>query len=56
VLDVDGGDHVDPGVEDLVDILVALLVARALCVRMSELVDESELRSAADDGVRVHLV
>ena len=29
MLDVDGGDHVDPGVEDLVDILVALLVAHS---------------------------
>ena len=29
VLDVHGGDHVDPGVEELLDVLPALLVARA---------------------------
>ena len=41
VLDVDGGDHVDPGVEDLVDVLPALFVASVPNVRVRELVDQA---------------
>ena len=56
VLDVDGRDDVDAGVEDLVDVLVALLVAHARRVRVRELVDQRELGRAPDDGVDVHLL
>ena len=45
VLDVDGRGDVDPGVEDLVDVLVALAVPRLGQVRVRELVDERELRA-----------
>ena len=44
-----------PGVEDLVDVLVALAVAGLGEVRVRELVDERELGRAADHGVDVHL-
>ena len=47
VLDVQRRDDVDPGVEQLLDVLPALLVARARDVRVRELVDERDLRAAA---------
>ena len=56
MLHVDGRDDVDPRVEDLVDVLVALLVSHARRIRVRELVDQRELRRAPDHGVDVHLV
>ena len=56
VLDVDRGDHVDAGVQELVDVLPPLLVARAGDVRVRELVDERHLGRARDDRVHVHLL
>ena len=47
VLDVDRRDDVDAGVEQLLDVLPALLVARAGDVGVRELVDERDLRAAA---------
>ncbi len=47
VLDVDGRDHVDAGVEHLLDVLPALLVPHPRRVRVRELVDERELRARA---------
>ena len=46
VLDVDGGHHVDAGVEDLEHVLVALLVAAARHVGVRQLVDDAHLRRA----------
>ena len=45
-----------PGREQLLDVLPALLVARAGDVRVRELVDESDLRLAREDGVEVQLL
>ena len=45
-----------PAIENLLDVLVALVVAHRGGVRMGELVDQGELRLARDDGVDVHLV
>ena len=47
---------VDAGVEDLVDVLPALLVARAGDVRVRELVDQGDLRLPGEDRVDVHLL
>ena len=55
VLHVDGGDDVDAGVEQLLHVLPALLVARARDVAVRELVDERDLRVPGEDGVHVHL-
>ena len=55
VLDVDGGDHVDAGADDLLDVLVALGVARAGSVGMRELIDDYHVGLARDDRVEVHL-
>ena len=55
VLDVQRGDHVDAGVEQLVDILPAFLVARSGDVGVRELVDEGDLGTAGQHGVDVHL-
>ncbi len=56
VLDVHGGDDVDAGVEELVDVLPPLGVAGAGDVRVRELVDERDLRVPGEDGVEVHLL
>ncbi len=55
MLDVDGRGDVDTRSEDLVDVLVALAVARLGQVRVGELVDERDLGAASDDRVDVHL-
>src|SRR5262245_22905736 len=56
VLDVHRGVDVDPGVEQLLDVLEALGVSAPRRVRMSEAVDDDESRSACEDGVEVHLL
>ena len=56
VLDVDGGDHVDAGVEQFFDVLPALLVTRPGHVGVRELVDQRDLRVAGQHGVEVHLL
>ena len=55
MLHVHRGDDVDPRLEDLVDVLVPLLVARARRIRVRELVDEGELGCSAEHRVDVHL-
>ncbi len=55
VLDADGGDDVDPGVEDLGHVLPALGVARAGDVGVGQLVDQDDRGSARDDGTDVQL-
>ena len=56
VLDVDGGDDVDAGLQQFLDVLPALGVARAGHVGVRELVDERDLRLAGEHGVEVHLL
>ena len=55
VLDVDGGDHVDAGVEHLLDVLPALLVLGPRDVGVRVLVDEGHVRSASQYGSEIHL-
>jgi hypothetical protein len=55
VLDVERGEDVDPGREQLRHVLMALDVAAALDVGMRELVDDGELRLAPEQRVEVHL-
>ena len=55
VLDVDGGEHVDAGVEQVLDVLVALLVLEARRVGVRQLVDQRHLRRASQDGGEVHV-
>ena len=45
-----------PGLEQLLDVLPALLVPRAGHVRVRELVDERDLRPPGEHGVDVHLL
>ena len=56
VLDVHGGDDVDPRVEQLLDVLPALLVPGPGHVRVGQLVDEGHLGVAVEDGIEVHLL
>ncbi len=55
VLHVDGRDDVDAGIQDLGDVLPALLVARAGRVRVGELVDERDRGGPLEHGLEVHL-
>ena len=56
VLDVHRRQDVDPGVEQLVDVLPALRVARARHVGVRELVDDDERGLARERGVEVELL
>ena len=56
MLDVERRDHVDASVEQLLDVLPALLVARPGCVGVCVLVDEHDLGPTREDRVDVHLV
>ncbi len=53
VLDVDGGDHVDAGGEEFLDVLPALGVPPAGDVGVGEFVDQGEFGSAAQQRVQV---
>jgi hypothetical protein len=56
VLDVHRGDHVDPGRQQLFDVLPALGVPRARDIGVREFVDERDLRLAREHRVEVHLL
>ena len=56
VLDVDGGDDVDAGVEQVAHVLPPLGVPRSGDVRVGQLVDEGDLGAAGEHGVEVHLL
>ena len=55
MLDVQRRDDRDPGVEQLLDVLPALLVARARDIRVGELVDERDFGPPGQHRVDVHL-
>ena len=54
MLDVDGGDDVDPRVEDRIHVLPPLLVVRAGGVRVCEFVDQGDVGMPRDHGIQVH--
>ena len=56
VLEVQRRDDVDPRVEDLLDVLPALLVLDAGSIRVGKLVDQDHVGMASDDRRRVHLL
>src|SRR6202165_2403514 len=56
VLDVDGGDHVDAGGENLLDVLVPLGMAPPGDIGVRELVDQCNLRATGEHRVEVHLL
>ena len=55
VLDVHRGDDVDAGLEQLLDVGEALLVAGPGGVRVGELVDQRDVGPSPQQGVEVHL-
>ena len=55
VLDVHRGEHVDPGLEQVLDVLPALGVPRARGVGVGELVDQHHLGAAGEHRVDVQL-
>jgi len=56
VLDVDRREHVDPGREDILDVLETLGVLGPRRVRVGELVDQAQLRLAREHRRKVHLL
>ncbi len=54
VLDVDGRDDVDAGIQELLHVLPALLVARTGRVGVGEFVDERDARRPLEDSLEVH--
>ena len=56
VLNVDGGVDIDPPPEQFLDIEIALGVAAARRISMSELVHQDDLRPARDDRVDIHFI
>ena len=56
VLDVDGGVDVDAGVQQLLDVLVALWMAAARDIGVRELVDQDQAGTPPQRGVDVELV
>ncbi len=56
MLDVQRREHVDAGVEDVLDVLVALRMLDARRVRVRKLVDQAELRGAGEDAGQVHFL
>ncbi len=56
MLDVDRGEDIDSGVEELVHVLPALLVAAARNIGVGVLIHHRRLGGAGQDGVQVHLL
>ena len=56
VLDVERRMHVDAGREQFLDILIALRVARARRIAVSEFVNERQGRASRQQGIEIHLV
>ncbi|SLE59866.1 Uncharacterised protein [Mycobacteroides abscessus subsp. massiliense] len=56
VLHVDGGQHVDPRIQDLVDVLPTLGVSTARHVGVCHLIDEHQGRPALQHGVHIQLI
>jgi len=56
VLNIHRGEHVDAVLGKLEDVLVALAVSRAGCIRVRQLVHQDQLRFPRDNGVDVHLL
>ena len=55
MLDVDGAENIDFVIEQQKDVFIALWQAAAFDVGMSQLVDKSDLRSASQNGIDIHL-
>jgi hypothetical protein len=56
VLDVERGQHVDAGFQDVLDVLVALGVLEARGIGVGQLVDQAQLGVAVQDRRQVHLL
>ena len=56
MLHVDRREHVDPGLEHVAHVLVALLVLDARRVGVGELVDQAQLGFAREHRRQVHLL
>lgn len=53
MLNIDGGVHIDPGAQQLFNVLIALDMAAALCIGMGQLIYQDELGLAGQSGVQI---
>ena len=53
VLDIEGGEHIDPGVAQFLDVLPALGMAAARRIGVGQLVDQRHLRAAGQHRVDI---
>lgn len=56
MLDIQGGDDVDPGLKQLLHVLPALGVATARNVCVRQLVHQRDLRMPGEHGIDIHLL
>ena len=56
MLNVERADHVDAGIQQLEDVLIALTMPAARHIGVCELVDDRDLRLASEHRVEVHLL
>ncbi len=56
VLNVDGREHIDPGLEHVTHILITLLVLDPGRVRVRKLVDQTQLGLALEHSRQIHLI
>ena len=55
MLDIDGGENVDPRIQQLFDVLISLGMAAARRIAVGKFVDKDQLGASIEDGVYVHL-
>ncbi|MNE19433.1 hypothetical protein D3C80_1125130 [compost metagenome] len=53
MLDIDGGQHVDTGVQQLFHILPALRMARTVGVTVRQLIHQDQCRVACQRGIEI---
>ena len=56
MLDVQGGDDVNAGGENVLNILISLGIAAAGDVGVGQFIDDGHLRLAVDDGIDIHFL
>src|SRR5262249_42882239 len=55
MLNVEGGEDIDAGGDELLDVEVALRMPAAWSVSVGKLVDQDDLRAALEDRVEIHV-
>ena len=56
MLDIEGGDYINAVANKFFDVLITLVVSRARCVGVRQLVHDCELGLARQNGIDIHLL